>query len=75
MAVVASLNQYLAGEPSFAFSTSRVLADRGIAHALLVEDDLAGLRKHEVIVVPYLPLLSCPNRGRWCATSSGAAPC
>ncbi len=60
VAVVASLNQYLADELSFAFSQSRVLADRGIAHALLVEDDLSPdeLRKHELVLLPYLPLLS-----------------
>ena len=60
MAVVASLNQYLADELSLAFSQSRVLADRGIAHALLVEDDLSPdkLRKHELVLLPYLPLLS-----------------
>jgi hypothetical protein len=64
VAVLASLNQYLAGELSFAFSTSRVLADRGIAHVLLVEDDLAGagLDKFDVIVVPYLPLLSADKQ-------------
>jgi hypothetical protein len=60
VAVVASLNQYLAGELSFAFSASRVLADRGLAHVMIVEDDLlaGGLNRHELIVVPYLPLLS-----------------
>jgi len=60
VAVVASLNQYLADDLSFAFSQSRVLADRGIAHALLVEDDLSPdkLRKHELVLLPYLPLLS-----------------
>ena len=60
VAVVASLNQYLADELSLAFSQSRVLADRGIAHALLVEDDLSPdkLRKHELVLLPYLPLLS-----------------
>jgi len=40
VAVLASVNQYLADELSFAFSTSRVLADRGIAHTMIVEDDL-----------------------------------
>jgi hypothetical protein len=58
--ILASLNQYLADELSFAFSTSRVFADKGIAHAMLVEDDLVGgdLGKFDLIVVPYLPLLS-----------------
>jgi hypothetical protein len=60
VAVVASLNQYLADDLSFAFSQSRVLADRGIAHALLVEDDLSPdtLRRHDLVLLPYLPLLS-----------------
>ena len=59
VAVLASVNQYLAGELSFAFSTSRVLADRGIAHVMIVEDDLrpAGLSHFDLVVVPYLPLL------------------
>ena len=58
--ILASLNQYLADELSFAFSTSRVFADMGIAHSMLVEDDLLGgdLGKFDLIVVPYLPLLS-----------------
>ncbi len=60
VAVLASLNQYLADELSFAFSTSRVLADRGIAHAMIVEDDLLSdrLGDYAIIIVPYLPLLS-----------------
>ncbi len=60
VAVLASLNQYLADELSFAFSMSRVLADRGVSHVMLVEDDLLGgdLRKYDLIVLPYLPLLS-----------------
>jgi hypothetical protein len=60
IAILASLNQYLADELSFAFSTSRVLSDRGIAHIMLVEDDLLGkdLNQQELIVIPYLPLLS-----------------
>jgi hypothetical protein len=64
VAILASLNQYLADELSFAFSTSRVLADRGIAHVLIVEDDLAGagLNQYGVIVVPYLPLLSAAKQ-------------
>ena len=59
VAVLASLNQYLADEISFAFSASRVLADRGIAHVMLVEDDLlaGSLEKFDAILVPRLPLL------------------
>ncbi len=59
VAVLASVNQYLADELSFAFSTSRVLADRGIAHVMIVEDDLlrGDLSRFDLIVVPYLPLL------------------
>jgi hypothetical protein len=60
VAILASLNQYLANEQSFAFSSSRVLADRGINHAMIVEDDLlnGNLQAYDLIYVPYLPLLS-----------------
>ncbi|GAB4362975.1 MAG: hypothetical protein Kow0042_00460 [Calditrichia bacterium] len=60
VAVLASLNQYLADEISFAFSASRVLADRGIAHVMLVEDDLlkGDLSRYDLIWLPFLPLLS-----------------
>ncbi|UCF65184.1 MAG: beta-galactosidase trimerization domain-containing protein [bacterium] len=60
VAVLASLNQYLADEISFAFSASRVLADRGIAHVMLIEDDLLtdNLAPYDLIWLPYLPLLS-----------------
>lgn len=60
VAVLASLNQYLADEISFAFSASRVLADRGISHVMIVEDDLlsGGLNRFDLIYLPYLPLLS-----------------
>jgi len=64
VAVLASLRQYLADELSFAFSTSRVLADNGIAHVMLTEDDLtsAALQHFDLIVVPYLPLMSTENQ-------------
>jgi hypothetical protein len=60
IAVLASLNQYLANEQSFAFSSSRVLADRGISHVMIVEDDLlkADLTDYDLIYIPYMPLLS-----------------
>lgn len=60
MAVLASLNQYLAEELSFAFSASRVLADRGVSHLMIVEDDLLSgdLNRFDLIYIPYLPLLS-----------------
>ncbi|MDZ7374453.1 MAG: beta-galactosidase trimerization domain-containing protein [candidate division KSB1 bacterium] len=60
VAVLASLNQFLADELSFAFSASRVLADRGIAHVMIVEDDLrkGDLSRYDLIWLPYLPLLS-----------------
>jgi len=60
IAILASLNQYLADEQSFAFSTSRVLSDRGINHTFIVEDDLASsmLNNYELIILPYIPLLS-----------------
>jgi len=59
VAVLASLNQYLADEISFAFSASRVISDRGIAHIMLVEKDLlsADLKKFDLIIIPHLPLL------------------
>lgn len=58
--VVASLRQYLADELSFAFSTSRVLADNGISHVMLTEEDLLtpALNQFDLVIVPYLPLLS-----------------
>ena len=60
VAVVASLHQYLADELSFAFSASRVLADKGIAHAMITDSDLlpGSPLNYDVLVVPYLPLLS-----------------
>ena len=60
VAILTSLNQYLADELSFAFSASRVLADRGIAHVMIVEDDLLkpDLNRFDLILLPYLPLLS-----------------
>jgi hypothetical protein len=60
VAVVASLRQYLADELSFTFSTSRVLADQGISHVMLTEDDLLtpALQRFDLLIVPYLPLLS-----------------
>ncbi|MBN2008800.1 beta-galactosidase trimerization domain-containing protein [candidate division KSB1 bacterium] len=58
--ILASLTQYLADEQSFAFTASRVLADRGITHTMLVEDDLLSdvHKQFDLIVLPYLPLLS-----------------
>ncbi|NUO82351.1 hypothetical protein HUU05_19935 [candidate division KSB1 bacterium] len=60
VAVLASLNQYLADELSFAFSASRVLADEGLAHVMIVEEDLlsARLSDFDLILLPYIPLLS-----------------
>jgi hypothetical protein len=60
VAILASLNQYLASEQSFAFSSSRVLTDRGLNHVMIVEDDLVNgnLQQYDLIYVPYLPLLS-----------------
>lgn len=64
IAVLASLNQYLADEQSFAFSLSRVLADQGVAHQMIIEDDLLSrnLGQYDLIIVPYLPLLSAPKQ-------------
>jgi len=65
IAVLASLNQFLADEQSFAFSTSRILADNGINHVFIAEDDLKipDLSKFELIILPYLPLMSLQNQG------------
>ncbi len=62
--ILASLNQFLAGDQSFAFSTSRILTDNGINHIFLVEDDLkpSVLNKFQLIILPYLPLLSFKNQ-------------
>jgi hypothetical protein len=59
IAIIASLNQYLANETSFAFNTSRVLSDYGINHVMIVEDDLnKSLNdKYRIIILPNLPLL------------------
>lgn len=58
--ILSSLNQYLADEQSFAFTTSRVLTDNGINHTFLVEDDVKNskLNQFKVIILPYLPLIS-----------------
>jgi hypothetical protein len=60
VAILASLKQYLADELSFAFTSSRMLADKGIAHDLIVETDLstARINKYGLILVPYLPLMN-----------------
>lgn len=60
IAVVASLNQYLADELSFSFSASRVLSDNGIAHVMIVEDDLLSgkVADFDLVILPYIPLLS-----------------
>jgi hypothetical protein len=64
IAVLASLKQYLADEQSFAFSTSRVLTDRGIDHNFIVEDDLENnkLEEFNIIILPYLPLMSTDHQ-------------
>lgn len=58
--ILVSLNQYLADELSFAFSASRILADEGISHIMLVEDDLLSgkINDMDLVMIPYLPLLS-----------------
>jgi hypothetical protein len=49
---------------SFAFSASRVLADNGIAHVMLTEDDLSSpaISQFDMVIVPYLPLMSSENQ-------------
>ncbi|MGB5849985.1 MAG: hypothetical protein WBH40_15965 [Ignavibacteriaceae bacterium] len=58
--ILGSINQYLADEQSFAFSTSRVFTDKGISHVFLVEDDLLTnkVNRFDLIILPYMPLLS-----------------
>ncbi len=64
VAILTSLNQYLADELSFAFTSSRILADNGIAHDLIVEADLVPeqIKKYDLILVPYLPLLGAKEQ-------------
>lgn len=59
IAIVSSLNQYLANDISFAFTTSRILSDNGLNHIMIVEDDLlnTSLNNFRTIILPYLPLL------------------
>jgi len=58
--IMGSLNQYLADEQSFAFTTSRVFTDKGISHVFFVEDDIMTSKIYEfdLIILPYMPLLS-----------------
>ncbi|MCK5087417.1 MAG: beta-galactosidase trimerization domain-containing protein, partial [Melioribacteraceae bacterium] len=58
--ILGSINQYLADEQSFAFSTSRVFTDKGISHVFIVEDDLLTnkVNQFDLIVLPNMPLLS-----------------
>lgn len=60
IAILGSLNQYLADEQSFAFSASRVFADKGISHVFIVEDDLLTdkINEFDLIILPRIPLLS-----------------
>lgn len=60
VAILASLGQYLADEQSYAFSLSRVMADRGMGHVIIVEDDLldGSLAKYDLVILPNIPLLS-----------------
>jgi Beta-galactosidase trimerisation domain/Beta-galactosidase len=60
VAVFCSLNQFYSDEFSYFNPASRVLSDKGIGHVMTVERDfsLDELAKYEVIVLPYVPLLS-----------------
>lgn len=60
IAILASLNQYLADEQSYAFSLSRVFADHGVSHVMIVEDDLLkdDLGSYDIVILPNIPLLS-----------------
>jgi hypothetical protein len=58
--ILGSLNQFLADEQSFAFTTSRIFSDKGISHVFLVEDDLltSKVNQFDLVILPYMPLLS-----------------
>ncbi len=58
--IMGSLSQYLADEQSFAFTTSRVFADKGISHVFFVDDDIltGKINEFDLIILPYMPLLS-----------------
>jgi hypothetical protein len=59
IAVLGSIHQYMADRQSYAFSMSRVLTDRGIAHVFVTADGLSrDLPGRRVLIVPHLPLLS-----------------
>ncbi len=58
--IFCSLNQFYSDEFSYFNPASRVLSDNGIAHVMTVERDFTveELNKYEVIVLPYVPLMS-----------------
>ncbi len=58
--IYCSINQFYSDEFSYFNPASRVLADNGIAHVMTVERDFSPeeLSKYEVIVLPYVPLMS-----------------
>lgn len=60
VAVLVSVKQYIAGRQSYAFSTSRVLADKGLAHVMVTESAIEekGLSGFDLVIVPGLPLLA-----------------
>jgi hypothetical protein len=60
VAIITSLNQFYHGYYSYMYSASRMLNDAGISHTMLTERDLdpANLENLNVLILPYLPLLS-----------------
>lgn len=60
VAILTSLNQFYHGAYSYIYSASRALNDAGISHKMIVESDLNpdALRGIDVLLLPYLPLLS-----------------
>lgn len=58
--IFCSINQFYSDEFSYFNPASRVLADNGIAHVMTVERDFSieELNNYEVIVLPYVPLMS-----------------
>ena len=59
-AVFCSINQFYSDEFSYFNPASRVLADHGIAHVMIVERDFdaSELARCKVLILPYVPLMS-----------------
>jgi hypothetical protein len=58
--IFCSINQFYSDEFSYFNPAARVLADHGIAHVMTVEREFNAkeLQKYEVLILPYVPLMS-----------------